>query len=128
MYAIRSYYAYGTNPGMGTGITQSIPAVETIEESARGSYIKSLAYMGFEAGTPMIGKKVRITSYNVCYTKLLRGLEVECEFAVTNWNEKVIFKSKNFRKEDHQKYYQIELFPDDFFDEPSYLTVRNNFV
>jgi len=51
------------------------------------------------------------------------GLEVECEFAVTNWNEKVIFKSKNFRKEDHQKYYQIELFPDDFFDEPSYLTV-----
>ncbi len=63
---IEPMITYGTNPGMGTGITQNIPAVDTIEESAKVSYVKSLKYMGFDDNTPMIGKKVDYVFVGSC--------------------------------------------------------------
>ena len=41
---------YGTNPGMGIGISETVPAVETMPEAGQASYIKSLEYMGFAPG------------------------------------------------------------------------------
>ncbi len=49
---------YGTNPGMGMGISQTIPTLDTIEETGRASFLKSLDYMGFRAGESLLGKKV----------------------------------------------------------------------
>src|SRR5574344_1636632 len=43
---IEPMITYGTNPGMGMGITQSIPTLESIDEAGKISFVKSLDYMG----------------------------------------------------------------------------------
>lgn len=57
---------YGTNPGMGMAITDSIPAAESIDEAGRASFIKSLEYMGFKAGESVIGKGVDYVFLGAC--------------------------------------------------------------
>ena len=49
---------YGTNPGMGIGITETIPPIESVDEAGRASYKKSLEYMNFEAGKSLIGQPI----------------------------------------------------------------------
>lgn len=63
---IEPMVTYGTNPGMGMGITESIPSLETIDEAGRQSYIKSLDYMGFKPGEQMLGKKVDYVFLGAC--------------------------------------------------------------
>ena len=41
---------FGTNPGMGIGINDPIPAPDPEDEAGKISYEKSLQYMGFEVG------------------------------------------------------------------------------
>ena len=55
---IEPMITYGTNPGMGMEINDAIPALETIDESSRASYLKALEYMGFQPGEKMIGKPI----------------------------------------------------------------------
>ncbi len=55
---IEPMVTYGTNPGMGMGISGTIPALESVSESGRASYLRSLDYMGFAPGEKMLGKKV----------------------------------------------------------------------
>ena len=54
---IEPMITYGTNPGMGIGITQTIPTDATP---------KALEYMGFHAGERMIGKKVDYVFLGAC--------------------------------------------------------------
>lgn len=58
---IEPMITYGTNPGMGMGITAKIPAGD---ESA--SFKKSLEYMGFQSGESMIGKKIDYVFLGAC--------------------------------------------------------------
>ena len=51
---------YGTNPGMGSGITENIPT-----EGGVG-FEKALRYMGFQAGEKMIGKSVDYVFLGAC--------------------------------------------------------------
>ena len=55
---IEPMVTYGTNPGMGMGICDSIPALDTVAESGQASYLRSLNYMGFKPGDKLLGKKV----------------------------------------------------------------------
>ena len=55
---IEPMVTYGTNPGMGMGISQHIPSLESVEASSCASFQKSLNYMGFQAGESLLGKKV----------------------------------------------------------------------
>lgn len=55
---IEPMVTYGTNPGMGMGITQTIPSMEQIDEAGQASFKKALDYMGFAPGDQMIGKPV----------------------------------------------------------------------
>ncbi len=55
---IEPMITYGTNPGMGVGISQNIPTLDTIEASSQKTYLKSLEYMGYAPGEAMIGKKI----------------------------------------------------------------------
>lgn len=63
---IEPMITYGTNPGMGMGIREEIPALECQEESARVSYQRSLDYMGFFAGESMLGKKIDYVFLGSC--------------------------------------------------------------
>jgi len=63
---IEPMITYGTNPGMGTGITQSIPTTEGMGEAARASFEKSLGYMGFHPGEPLLGKKIDYVFLGAC--------------------------------------------------------------
>lgn len=63
---IEPMITYGTNPGMGMGITQNIPTLESVPEAGRISYAKSLEYMGLEAGEPVLGKKIDYVFLGSC--------------------------------------------------------------
>ena len=57
---------YGTNPGMGIGIDETIPTLDRIEPRAQASYLKSLAYMGFEPGQSLIGHPIDYVFLGAC--------------------------------------------------------------
>jgi len=63
---IEPMVTYGTNPGMGIGIRDHIPTIESIDESGRTSYQKSLDYMGFNAGEPIREKKIDYVFLGSC--------------------------------------------------------------
>ena len=54
---------YGTNPGMGIGITECRPPPPT---KGRGSYEKALQYMGFKPGQKLLGTKVDYVFLGAC--------------------------------------------------------------
>lgn len=62
---IEPMITYGTNPGMGIGITQAIPTAEDTG-SGRASFEKSLNYMGFHEDEAMLGKKVDYVFIGSC--------------------------------------------------------------
>lgn len=57
---IEPMITYGTNPGMGIGITQRIPTPQTASDE------KALNYMHFSAGEAMIGKPVDYVFLGAC--------------------------------------------------------------
>ena len=63
---IEPMVTYGTNPGMGMGITEAIPSVDAIDEAGRASFLKSLAYMGFEPGERLLGRAVDYVFLGAC--------------------------------------------------------------
>ena len=63
---IEPMLTYGTNPGMGTGITRSIPTLEGMGEAAQASFLKSMDYMGFCPGEPLLGKKIDYVFLGAC--------------------------------------------------------------
>ena len=51
---------YGTNPGMGIGVTEAIP------ENGDANFQKALGYMGFQAGQKLLGTKVDYVFLGAC--------------------------------------------------------------
>jgi 3-isopropylmalate/(R)-2-methylmalate dehydratase large subunit len=62
---IEPMITYGTNPGMGMGISKNIPNAEDVEGGV-ATYEKSLEYMGFAQNDSMIGKKVDYVFIGSC--------------------------------------------------------------
>ena len=63
---IQPMITYGTNPGMGMAITDRIPTTDGMSETEKSSFEKSLAYMGFRAGEPLLGKPVDYVFLGAC--------------------------------------------------------------
>ncbi|MDE6648325.1 MAG: 3-isopropylmalate dehydratase large subunit [Muribaculaceae bacterium] len=63
---IEPFVTYGTNPGMGMGINESIPTLDTIPEAGKASFVKSLEYMGFNPGQKLIGTPVDYVFLGAC--------------------------------------------------------------
>lgn len=63
---IEPMITYGTNSGMGMGITNSIPTTDGMDEASRTSFEKSLDYMGFQPGEPLLGKKIDYVFLGAC--------------------------------------------------------------
>ena len=57
---------YGTNPGMGIGISESIPSLDEIEENGKASFAKSLEYMDFKPGEKLLGHKIDYVFLGAC--------------------------------------------------------------
>lgn len=62
---IEPMITFGTNPGMGIGISKKIP-VSHETGSGKSSYEKSLNYMGFHEAEPMLGKPVDYVFIGSC--------------------------------------------------------------
>ncbi|RLD59244.1 MAG: 3-isopropylmalate dehydratase large subunit [Bacteroidetes bacterium] len=105
---IEPMITYGTNPGMGAKIKAKIPTVEEIDSAARESYEKSLAYMGFEAGSPISGRKVDYVFVGSCTNGRIEDLREVAQFVkgkkkadhVTAW---IVPGSKQVEKQAHKE-------------------------
>jgi 3-isopropylmalate/(R)-2-methylmalate dehydratase large subunit len=62
---IEPQITFGTNPGLGTGISKAIPSVADVKDG-EASYKKSLQYMGYNENEAMIGKKVDYVFMGSC--------------------------------------------------------------
>jgi 3-isopropylmalate/(R)-2-methylmalate dehydratase large subunit len=63
---IEPMITYGTNPGMGMGISENIPTADNLDEVEKKTYEKSLAYMGFKQGESLKGKKIDYVFLGSC--------------------------------------------------------------
>ena len=90
MYAIRSYYVWGNK----TRLKSSYDAV-IIGGGLHG--LATAYYLAKEHGitdVAIIEKRFRITSYNVCYTKLLRGISSSSPNRILPKREKATARQK----------------------------------
>jgi 3-isopropylmalate/(R)-2-methylmalate dehydratase large subunit len=71
---------YGTNPGMGIAISAIIPAIETIGESDKVGFVKSLAYMGLQEGKKIQGQKIDYVFIGSCTNSRIEDLRMVANF------------------------------------------------
>ncbi len=68
---------YGTNPGMGMGITDRIPTVESFSESSqKAAFEKAMAYMGLQPGQSLLGQKVDVVFIGSCTNSRISDLRL----------------------------------------------------
>lgn len=63
---IEPMITYGTNPGMGMGISEAIPTLDSIDAAGQASFCKSLKYMGFEPGQIVKGTPIDYVFLGAC--------------------------------------------------------------
>ena len=74
---IEPMITYGTNPGMGIGVSKSIPNSDPSDSGAT-SYKKSLAYMNFDEGESMLGKEIDFVFLGSCTNGRIEDFRAFC--------------------------------------------------
>jgi 3-isopropylmalate/(R)-2-methylmalate dehydratase large subunit len=77
---IEPMITYGTNPGMGIGISKSIPTGRALEGTDKATFLKSLKYMDFNPGDSMKGKKVDYVFLGSCTNGRIEDFRAFAQF------------------------------------------------
>jgi 3-isopropylmalate/(R)-2-methylmalate dehydratase large subunit len=77
---IEPMITYGTNPGMGMGISEQVPATADQDLSERASYGKALDYMGIEGDAQLLGKEIDYVFIGSCTNSRMEDLRAVAEF------------------------------------------------
>lgn len=77
---IEPMITYGTNPGMGIGVSESIPTLETINDTDKSGLVKSLAYMGLAQGAAIKGQKIDYVFIGSCTNSRIEDLRMVANF------------------------------------------------
>lgn len=73
---IEPMITYGTNPGMGMGISESIPKSTNGRKGENAATRKSLDYMGVEPGDSLLGKKIDYVFIGSCTNSRIEDLRL----------------------------------------------------
>lgn len=74
---IEPMITYGTNPGMGMGITDRIPTAESFSEpSQKAAFEKAMVYMGLQPGQSLLGQKVDVVFIGSCTNSRISDLRL----------------------------------------------------
>lgn len=80
---IEPMVTYGTNPGMGAGITGRIPEDKDFQTgSEKAAFRRSLEYMGLRGGQPMIGQKVDYVFLGSCTNGRIEDFRMAAKLVV----------------------------------------------
>jgi 3-isopropylmalate/(R)-2-methylmalate dehydratase large subunit len=77
---IEPMITYGTNPGMGIGVSQQVPSLESIPEKERGNFKKAIDYMGLQDGQAIRGQKVDYVFIGSCTNSRIEDLRLVAAF------------------------------------------------
>ncbi len=77
---IEPMITYGTNPGMGIGISQTIPSTKGMAGSDKVTFQKSLQYMGYNEGEAMKGKPIDYVFLGSCTNGRIEDFRAFTEF------------------------------------------------
>jgi 3-isopropylmalate/(R)-2-methylmalate dehydratase large subunit len=77
---IEPMITYGTNPGMGIGISKTIPTTEGMAGSDKVTFEKSLQYMGYNEGEAMKGKTIDYVFLGSCTNGRIEDFRAFAEF------------------------------------------------
>ena len=77
---IEPMITYGTNPGMGMGITDSIPTLDSIDAASQISFVKSLDYMGYKPGEQIMGKAIDYVFLGSCTNGRIEDFRIFADY------------------------------------------------